>query len=98
MGTELKERMNGQGILTAEINRLENSLYHAYAMLLDRSHGQALFERAIEVLGNEQNAMRWFRSKVKGLGYNTPLECIKTVRGRQDVEAMLDRIGDGVIY
>jgi putative toxin-antitoxin system antitoxin component (TIGR02293 family) len=57
-----------------------------------------LFERAIEVLGNEQNARRWFQSKVRGLSYKTPLEFADTEPGAQEVEAMLDRIEDGVVY
>lgn len=57
-----------------------------------------LFERAIEVMGSEQNAQKWFQSPVKGLGGKTPLEFADTEPGAQAVEAMLDRIEDGVFY
>lgn len=98
MGAELRERVNGQCVLISEIDKLENRLDETYAMLLQERHGQALFERAIEVLGNEQNAMRWFLSKVKGLGYKTPFDCIQSEQGRQEVEDMLGRIEYGVYY
>jgi putative toxin-antitoxin system antitoxin component (TIGR02293 family) len=57
-----------------------------------------LFERAVEVLGSEQHAQKWFQSPVKGLGGKTPLEFADTEPGTQAVEAMLDRIEDGVFY
>jgi len=57
-----------------------------------------IFERAIQVLGGENEARRWFHSPVKGLGNKTPLEFADTEPGAQEVEAMLDRIEDGVVY
>ena len=57
-----------------------------------------LFERAVEVMGGEQSAQKWFQSPVKGLGGKTPLEFSDTEPGAQAVEAMLDRIEDGVFY
>jgi putative toxin-antitoxin system antitoxin component (TIGR02293 family) len=57
-----------------------------------------LFERAVEVVGGEQGAQQWFQSPVKGLGGKTPLEFADTEPGAQEVEAMLDRIEDGVFY
>lgn len=57
-----------------------------------------LFERAVEVMGSEQNAQKWFQSPVKGLGGKTPLEFADTEPGAQAVEAILDRIEDGVFY
>jgi putative toxin-antitoxin system antitoxin component (TIGR02293 family) len=57
-----------------------------------------LFERAIEVLGSDQAARQWFQASVKGLGNKTPLEFSDTEPGAQEVEAMLDRIEDGVFF
>jgi putative toxin-antitoxin system antitoxin component (TIGR02293 family) len=57
-----------------------------------------LFERAVDVMGSEQSAQQWFQSPVKGLRGKTPLEFADTEPGAQEVEAMLDRIEDGVFY
>ena len=57
-----------------------------------------IFERAIQVLGGENEARQWFQSPVKGLGNKTPLEFADTEPGAQEVEAMLDRIEDGVVF
>jgi putative toxin-antitoxin system antitoxin component (TIGR02293 family) len=57
-----------------------------------------IFERAIEVLGTEDLAKQWFQTPVKGLGGKTPLDFADTEPGAQEVEAMLDRIEDGVYY
>jgi putative toxin-antitoxin system antitoxin component (TIGR02293 family) len=57
-----------------------------------------LFERAIEVMGTSELAQQWFRSPVKGLRGKTPLEYADTEPGAQEVEAMLDRIEDGVFF
>jgi putative toxin-antitoxin system antitoxin component (TIGR02293 family) len=57
-----------------------------------------LFERAIEVLGSAQAARQWFQTPVKGLNNKTPLEFADTEPGAQEVEAMLDRIEDGVFF
>lgn len=57
-----------------------------------------LYERAIEVLGDGRAARQWFKSSVKGLGNKTPLEYADTEPGAQEVEGMLDRIEDGVVF
>jgi putative toxin-antitoxin system antitoxin component (TIGR02293 family) len=57
-----------------------------------------LFERAIEVLGSDHAAKLWFQSPVKGFGNKTPLEFVDTEPGALEVEAMLDRIEDGVFF
>lgn len=57
-----------------------------------------LFERAVEVMGSEPSAQKWFQSPVKGLGGKTPLEFADTEPGARAVENMLDRIEDGVFY
>lgn len=55
-----------------------------------------LFERAIEVMGTQELAQQWFRSPVKGLKGMAPLEFADTEPGAQEVDAMLDRIEDGI--
>ncbi len=58
----------------------------------------SLYERAIEVYGNEDLARQWFHLPVKGLGGKTPLEFADTEPGAREVEDMLGRIEDGVVY
>ena len=53
-----------------------------------------LYERAIEVYGDEDLARQWF----KGLGGKTPLDFADTEPGAREVEDMLGRIEDGVVY
>lgn len=57
-----------------------------------------LFERAIDVMGTPELARQWFRTSVKGLRGKTPLEFADNEPGAQEVESMLDRIEDGVIF
>jgi putative toxin-antitoxin system antitoxin component (TIGR02293 family) len=58
----------------------------------------SLYERAIEVYGDEDLARQWFHLSVKGLGGKTPLEFADTEPGAREVEDMLGRIEDGVVY
>lgn len=55
-----------------------------------------LFERAIEVMGTAELAQRWFKTPVRALMNQTPLQFADTEPGAQEVEAVLDRIEDGV--
>ena len=57
-----------------------------------------IYERAVEVMGDQERARQWFRTKVKGLGGNTPLEFADTEPGAQAVSDLLGRIEDGVFY
>jgi putative toxin-antitoxin system antitoxin component (TIGR02293 family) len=57
-----------------------------------------LYERAIEVLGDVKATQAWFTSPVKGLGYKTPLDFADTEPGAKEVEDLLGRIEDGVVY
>jgi putative toxin-antitoxin system antitoxin component (TIGR02293 family) len=57
-----------------------------------------LYERALEVLGDVKATQAWFTSPVKGLGYKTPLDFADTEPGAKEVEDLLGRIEDGVVY
>ena len=56
-----------------------------------------LFERAVEVLGNEEEARRWLKREQWGLGGAVPLQYAKTEPGAREVETLLDRIDYGVL-
>lgn len=55
-----------------------------------------LFERAVDVFGNEDDARTWLRRPQWGLGGAVPLEYARTDPGAREVEALLDRIDYGV--
>jgi putative toxin-antitoxin system antitoxin component (TIGR02293 family) len=56
-----------------------------------------LYERAVDVLGDEEESRRWFRAPQWGLGGATALEFARTDPGAREVEALLDRIDYGVL-
>jgi putative toxin-antitoxin system antitoxin component (TIGR02293 family) len=56
-----------------------------------------LYERAVEVFGNEADAQVWFHRPQWGLGGDTPLRYARTEPGAREVEALLDRIDYGVM-
>ena len=55
-----------------------------------------LFFRAIEVLESEEAAVQWFNSRLRALGWATPLAFARTVVGLRELENILGRIEHGV--
>jgi len=56
----------------------------------------SLFDRAVEILGDKNRAILWFKGAKKGLGGQTPLEFADTEPGAREVEALLGRLEHGV--
>jgi putative toxin-antitoxin system antitoxin component (TIGR02293 family) len=56
----------------------------------------ALFQKALEVLGEPEEAKRWFTTPKKALGGKTPMEFSETDVGAREVEDLLGRIEYGV--
>lgn len=56
----------------------------------------ALFDRAVEVLGDKEAAQRWFKGAKRALGGKTPLEYADTEPGAREVHALLGRLEHGV--
>jgi putative toxin-antitoxin system antitoxin component (TIGR02293 family) len=56
----------------------------------------ALFDRAKEVLGNRDEARRWFKAGARALGGTAPLEYADTEIGAREVEDLLGRLEHGV--
>jgi putative toxin-antitoxin system antitoxin component (TIGR02293 family) len=56
-----------------------------------------VFNRAVEVLDSEDDTKRWFHTKVKGIGWETPFSYMDTEVGAREVEAVLGRLEHGVI-
>jgi putative toxin-antitoxin system antitoxin component (TIGR02293 family) len=59
-------------------------------------HNQALIARAMEVLGNKQDALHRLETPKGALGNECPFEMAKTEEGKQKVLDLLARIEHGV--
>jgi putative toxin-antitoxin system antitoxin component (TIGR02293 family) len=58
---------------------------------------ETLISHAIEVIGDEQEAMRWLGTPVRALDYSTPISSLNTAEGRAKVLAVLDKLQHGVL-
>jgi len=56
----------------------------------------AIFSRAKEVLGSEQDALRWLRTPVPALDSETPISHLAQPNGENDVLTVLGRLEHGV--
>ena len=55
-----------------------------------------LYDRAIEVLGDQERAEAWLKKPNKALGMKTPLQYAETESGAREVENLLGRLEYGV--
>jgi putative toxin-antitoxin system antitoxin component (TIGR02293 family) len=72
---------------TGKLNTVESE--RVYRMI-------RIYNRAREVLGTDEAATRWMHTKIKALGWQTPLSYADTEIGAREVEAVLGRIDHGV--
>ena len=56
-----------------------------------------VLDRAVEVIGNEGNAMRWMGTPIRALGYATPISLLHKPKGRDAVLVVLGRLEHGVL-
>jgi len=56
-----------------------------------------VLDRAIEVIGDKGEAMRWLGTPVRALGYATPISLLHDLKGRKSVIATLARLEHGVM-
>jgi putative toxin-antitoxin system antitoxin component (TIGR02293 family) len=61
-----------------------------------RHESKRIFDRAIEVFGDESEAILWLKEPKSALQGMTPIQAIKTESGVQQVELMLGRIEHGI--
>jgi putative toxin-antitoxin system antitoxin component (TIGR02293 family) len=54
-------------------------------------------KRAIEVIGSQQQAMRWLGTPVRALGYATPISLLYDDQGTKAVLDVLGRLEHGVL-
>lgn len=57
---------------------------------------QKLLARAVEVIGNERDALHWLQTPRRALNNQIPLKFIETDGGQQEVLDLLGRIEHGV--
>jgi putative toxin-antitoxin system antitoxin component (TIGR02293 family) len=57
----------------------------------------SIVDRAIEVIGDKNEALRWLGTPVRDLDYATPVSLIATPKGRTAVLDVLGRIEHGVM-
>ncbi|MGC2657789.1 MAG: MbcA/ParS/Xre antitoxin family protein [Bryobacteraceae bacterium] len=55
-----------------------------------------IIERAAEVIGNQEKALRWLGTPVRALKYATPISLLGTREGQQAVLTVLGRLEHGV--
>jgi len=65
---------------------------------VDRTTGEAsVLERAIEVIGDKNEAMHWMGTPVQALDYATPVSLLGNSKGRRAVLTVLGRLEHGVL-
>ncbi len=55
-----------------------------------------VIERAVEVLGNRETALRWLGKPVRALDYATPISLLTDPAGKERVMDVLTRMEHGI--
>jgi len=58
---------------------------------------EAVIDRAIQVIGDEERAMRWMGTPVPALDYATPISRLHDSQGQADVLRVLTQLEHGVL-
>src|SRR5579871_816575 len=58
---------------------------------------QPVIDRAIEVIGDKAEALRWLGTPLRALDYTTPISHLADRRGEAEVLAVLDKLEHGVL-
>ena len=58
---------------------------------------EAVIERAVEVIGDRAQAMRWLGTPVRALNYSTPISRLDGPQGREDVLRVLMQLEHGLL-
>jgi putative toxin-antitoxin system antitoxin component (TIGR02293 family) len=56
-----------------------------------------VFDRAKRLFVTEANTREWFNLELPALGWRTPLDFAQTEPGAREVEAVIERLEDGVV-
>jgi putative toxin-antitoxin system antitoxin component (TIGR02293 family) len=65
--------------------------------IAEEQHRETVIDRAIEVIGDESEAMRWLGTPVPALGYATPISLLSSVAGETAVLNVLTQLEHGVL-
>lgn len=60
------------------------------------NYREKVFTRAVEVIENEERALRWMGTPIKVLGFATPVSLLRTAKGRSAVLKILGQLEHGV--
>ena len=63
----------------------------------ERSIPAVLWDEAVDLLGGEDAARRWFAAPLRGLDGRSPAEAVRTEDGRRVVAAIFGRVRHGVV-
>jgi putative toxin-antitoxin system antitoxin component (TIGR02293 family) len=66
-------------------------------MVAEATGRETVINRAIEVIGDEDEAHRWFGIPMRALDYRTPVSLLGSHEGRAAVLAVLTRLEHGVL-
>jgi putative toxin-antitoxin system antitoxin component (TIGR02293 family) len=58
---------------------------------------ERIVERAVEVIGTREEAMRWLGTPVRALGYATPISLLHDAASEERVLAVLTQLEHGVL-
>ncbi len=56
-----------------------------------------VIQRVIDVIGDQEEAMRWLGTPVRALDYATPISCLYDASGRERVLSVLTQLEHGVL-
>jgi putative toxin-antitoxin system antitoxin component (TIGR02293 family) len=55
-----------------------------------------MLDRATEIIGDREEALRWLGTPVRALNFATPVSQLATSQGKEAVESVLTRLEHGV--
>lgn len=102
MGALLKSRAKVRGkvrrVNPRRVKKTGTKLLSANEMKTIRALLQEpIVDRAIAVIGDKNEALRWLGTPVRALNYATPISLVATAVGRKAVLSTLDRLEHGVL-
>jgi putative toxin-antitoxin system antitoxin component (TIGR02293 family) len=102
MGALLKSRAKVRGkvrrVNPRSVKKTETKLLSGNEMKTIRALLQEpIVDRAIAVIGDKNEALRWLGTPVRALNYATPISLVATAVGRKAVFSTLDRLEHGVL-
>ncbi len=62
----------------------------------ERTSIDKILDRATEVIGDREQALRWLGTPVRALNFETPVSQLATLPGQEAVETVLTRLEHGV--